>query len=471
MPMFNPGDELDGFRIEERLYVGGMAVIYRVTSPSHPAPMLMKVPRLGFGEPATTVIGYETEQMILQSLSGPHVPQLYASGALERTPYLVMELIPGRRLLDWLGHGPVEADEVARLGAATATAVHSLHTQNVIHLDLTPGNVLFRPTGEAVLVDFGLARHAHYPDLMAEDFARPVGTPAYISPEQVIGVRCDPRSDIFALGVMLYELATGRLPFGAPTSRHGLRRRLYRNPIPPRALVPTLPEYLQEIILRCLEVDASKRYTSAAQVAFDLSHPDQVQIGERGRRVQRDRPWQVFRRWIQAAGFEPAPCPSVADHLSSAPIILAAVATAHTNPARNEALRNAIRRAVASERDCRVVLATVISPSSISSEVTERDTAANRRIQSIVQLRHWAQPLRIPPQQISFHVFEANDLVAALVEYARANHVDQIIIGSSPPTLGFRETVAARLVREAPCSVLVVRPTGHAGANREELVS
>jgi nucleotide-binding universal stress UspA family protein len=467
--MLNVGDELDGFRIEEKMHVGGMAVIYRVTHPDYEAPMIMKVPRLGFGEPGTTVIGYETEEMIMRALSGPHVPQLFASGDLARTPYLVMELIPGKRLLDWIGNAPVAADEVARLGAAMATAVHALHTQHVVHLDITPGNVLFRAGGEAVLVDFGLAHHGHYPDLMAEEFSRPVGTPAYISPEQVFGVRCDPRSDIFAMGVLLYELATGRLPFGAPNTRNGLRRRLYRDPVPPRALVPTLPEWLQEVILRCLEVDARARYTSAAQVAVDLTHPDQVAVGERGRRTRRDGPWKVFRRWLQAAGFEPAPCPQVAEHLSTAPIVLVAVATAHTNEQRNQCLRDAVRRAFASERDCRVVLATVIGPSSLTSEVNEQETAANRRIRSLVQLRQWAQPVQLPGDRVSFQVFESGDPAGALLDYARVNHVDQIIIGASPPGVPFslRGSLADRVVHEAPCSVLVVRPTTRGSAAKE----
>ena len=464
--LLNPGDELDGYRVEERLHVGGMAVIYRVTGGNTELPLVMKVPRLGFGEPGTSVIGFETEQMVLQSLGGPHVPKLIACGDLERTPYLVMEFIPGRSLRDWLGHGPVAVEEVARLGMALASAVHVLHGQHVIHLDLTPGNVLFRPTGEAVLVDFGLAHHSHYPDLMAEEFARPVGTPAYISPEQVFGVRCDPRSDIFALGVIVYELATGRLPYGAPTSRRGLRRRLWRDPLPPRAVVPYLPEWLQEVILRCLEVDARARYSSAAQVAFDFAHPDQVTVGERGRRTRRDGPWKVFRRWLRAAGYEPPPCPEVAQYLSSAPIVLVAVATTHTNEARHQAMRDAVRRAVASERDCRVVLATVIGPASMAGEVTERDTAANRRIRGVVQLRQWAQPLRLPADRVSYQVFEAGDPADAVVEYARANHVDQIIIGASPPgvsLIGRRVALADRVVAEAPCTVVVVRPSQRGG--------
>src|SRR4030095_6464305 len=122
-------------------------------------------------------------------------------------------------------------------------------------------------SGDAVLIDFGLAHHSHYPDLLAEELRYPVGNWVYMAPEQVLGVRCDPRSDLYALGGILYELATGRLPFGHPRSVAELRRRLSRHPVPPSTIVPATPEWLQEIILRCLEVDARERFGSARELA------------------------------------------------------------------------------------------------------------------------------------------------------------------------------------------------------------
>ena len=218
------------------------------------------MPRLGPGEPSETVVTYEVEAMVHAALTGPHVPRFVAVGDLADQPYLVMEYVEGRSLRDWLGKGPVPAEEVARLGAALARAVHALHLQEVVHLDLKPSNVIFRPDGEAVLIDFGLAHHAHFPDLLAEEFRHPMGSGPYISPEQVLGVRRDPRSDVFALGAILYELVTGRYPFGAPTSQRALRHRLWQIPISPRRLVPDCPEWLQEVILRCLEAQAGDRY-------------------------------------------------------------------------------------------------------------------------------------------------------------------------------------------------------------------
>jgi serine/threonine protein kinase len=128
---------------------------------------------------------------------------------------------------------------VIEIGARVATALHDLHRQHLVHLDVKPSNIMFRPDGTAVLVDFGLSRHDHLPDLLDEEFELPMGTGPYMSPEQVQFVRNDPRSDLFALGVMLYHFTTGQRPFGSARHVRGLRRRLYLDPVPPRALRAT----------------------------------------------------------------------------------------------------------------------------------------------------------------------------------------------------------------------------------------
>ena len=303
-----PGEWIDGFLVGERVHAGGMGVIHRVTRPDLAFPALMKIPRLGPGEPASSVISFEVEQTVLAALKGPHLPRFVAAGDLTAKPYLVMEEIRGRSLSEWVGRAPLEPPEVVRVGIALATALDALHRQDAIHLDLKPSNVILRDDGTAVLIDLGLAHHAHYPDLLAEEFRRPIGSAPYLSPEQVVGVRSDPRSDLFALGAVLYELATGRLPFGSP-GPGGLRRRLWLTPVPPRSISSSLPEPLQEVILACLEPDASRRPATAAQVAFDLAHPEQVVVGERGRRLARAGPWSLAKAWLKAAGYAPPPCP------------------------------------------------------------------------------------------------------------------------------------------------------------------
>ncbi len=186
--------------------------------------MIMKVPRLRGGEEPTAIVGFEVEQMIMSTLAGPHVPKLVAKGDFTGLPYIVMERIEGWSLRARLDDAPLPIDDVARIGAKVATALHDLHRQRVIHLDVKPSNIMFRSRadgseGDAVLIDFGLARHDLLPDLLEEEFDRPMGTSPYMSPEQVRFIRNDPRSDLFSTGVMLYHLTTGERPFGMPTTR------------------------------------------------------------------------------------------------------------------------------------------------------------------------------------------------------------------------------------------------------------
>jgi len=482
--LLDPGTEIDGYRIERQLHAGGMAVIYEVTAREDLGfPLVMKVPRLGFGEPAESVVSFEVEQLVHAALKGPHVPRFVAAGDIARQPYIVMERIDGGALADWVDRAPVEPLELARLGAALGTALHAIHLQEAIHLDVKPSNVLFRPTGEAVLVDFGLARHAHYPDLLAEEIRSPIGSAPYISPEQVMGVRWDPRSDVFAMGAVLYELATARYPFGSPGSLAALRKRLWRDPAPPRAVVKTVPEWLQEVILRCLEPDPDLRYPSAAQVAFDLADPGQIGVGPRGRRLRRDGRWKVFRRYFRAVGLEPGEAPEPTRRFLGPSIVLVAIATQHADDAQLDALREAVRRIRAAAPEQRLACLTVIKPAPELGGASEDEAATSQRIKHSVILRNWAEPLGLEAGQISFHVLESNEPAEAILKFARMNQVDHIVIGAPPRDVALRGmlgtvssrvstdaapeplqffrllgTVSTKVAAEAPCTVTVVRP-------------
>ena len=454
-----PGDEIGGFRILEKTHEGGMATIFRVSKADIDLPLIMKIPKLGFGSHPACYVGFEVEQMILSTLSGPHVPQFIAQGELDTAPYIVMEYIEGPSLHDYLDRPQLDIPEIARLVSALAAAVHDLHRQNVVHLDLKPANVLYRPTGEAVLVDFGLARHAFLPDLVEEEFHMPVGTSAYISPEQVLGRRCDPRSDIFAIGVILYQLSTGRLPFGTPTTISGFRKRLYREPPPPRSIKPDVPEWMQEIILHCLEVKATKRYATAAQLAYDLSHPDHIPLTTRATYLKRAGWPTVARRWLGALHAEAEPCPPPSAHIANAPHILVALDTTHIDEALFQALRDTVRRVVATEEHCRIACVTILEPSILTDGDQGHELSNSLYTQRLVELRHWARPLELPVEKVRFHVLEATDPATALVEYARANHVDQIIMGARGASAlrRFLGSVSSKVAAEAPCSVTVVR--------------
>jgi serine/threonine protein kinase len=447
--VIEPGTEIDGFRLGERMHVGTMASIYRLIGDDGPLPLIMKIPRLGAGERAANVISFEVCRTVLGALSqGPHHPTLIAYGDVETTPYLVMEYIEGRTLNEWTRNAPIAAEETARLGHAFAMALHDIHRQDVVHLDLKSTNVMYRASGEATLIDFGLSSHRHYPDLLAEELRFPVGNWSYMSPEQVLGVRCDPRSDLFALGALLYELATGARPFGMPNSAAQLRRRLYRDPVPPRAIVTETPAWLQEVILHCLEGDARDRYASAAEVAFDLANPAQVAITERGERRRAAGIASVARRWLRARKFEPPPCPPPSTTVAPAPIVIVAIAATQSDEPLFDALRDAVRRICAVDERCRVACITVVPPAASLSD----DTETGRHIKHLVHLRRWAKPLALPEERLTYHVLESEKPAAALTDYAAMNDVDEILVGAAAHPRWFAQVVA-----EAPCSVTAVR--------------
>ena len=455
---FEPGQVIGGFRLDEHLHQGGMATLWRVTHPDHSLRLIMKIPLLGWGEEAGNIVSFEAEQMILPRLSGPHVPRFIAADFSEQ-PYLVMELIQGSSLKPHLERLPLPVAEVAALGARVATALHAVHRQQVNHLDLKPSNVMIRPSGEAVLIDFGLSRHDQLPDLLAEATLLPVGTAPYIAPEQVLGIRTDPRSDLFALGVMLYFFTTGERPFGIPSSRRKLRARLYRDPRPPASLRPDCPPWLQEVILRCLEVDPAERYQSGAQLAFALQNPEQVHLTGRASRARRDPLRMVMRRWAGGRQTRAAPPPTISAQLARAPIILAAVDLTPEMEDLAEALRITVRRILDIEPGARLACVNVLKTSRLSVDILEDSQGRNLHVQRLVELRAWARPLGLTADRVSFHVIEAPDPAAALLEYVGRNDVDHVVIGArgSSPVRRYLGSVSSQVVAEAPCSVTVVR--------------
>ena len=465
MKMLEPGTTIDGFTVGECLHAGGMAHIYRVRytdeTMREPFPMAMKVPRMTGGDGAENIVGFEVERQILPALTGSHVPRFVAAGDLDQLPYIVMEYIEGQTLQHRLDESsePIAPAEIARMGAAIAQSVHSLHLQNTCHLDLKPANVLMRPDGSAVLLDFGLSCHAHYPDLLAEEMRLAVGSPVWIAPEQVVGVRGDPRSDIFAIGVMLYELATRELPFGNPQTKGGMRQRLWMDAPPPRKWRPDLPEWLQEVILRCLESEAAKRYPSAAHLAFDLSHPDQIQVTGRGKRTQSTGFWLHFKRWLRAAGmhYEPSPLPS--RQIDEVPIVMVAVPHYEVSDATLYSLRQAVSRSLGTRPGAQLACVTVIdSGSTSSSDSANSETAVHRRY--LGMLRQWAQPLDLSGRAVSFHVLESGDVAQALLRYAAGNQVSVIVMGAATHGLQMQRllaTVPIKVAMDAPCTVILVK--------------
>ena len=453
------GSVVEGFRIDKLTHAGGMAHIWSVTREADGATFLMKTPVVFEGEDPAAIVGFEMEQMIMPRLKGPHVPRHVANGDFAVQPFIVMEQLAGDSLLPLLKQLPMPVVRVASIGISIADALQSLHDQGVVHLDVKPSNILFRPTGEAVLIDYGLAHHRDLPDLLQEEFRLPYGTAPYMAPEQVMGIRSDPRSDLFALGCLMYFFATGVRPFGDPQKLRGLKQRLWRDPVPPRKLNPDIPPWFQEIVLRCLEVKAGRRYPNAAQLAHDLRHPDQVRLTARAEKRERDGFFAVLRRRGEGADMLIDPPIGRAIEASDAPIVAAAVNLDDMTPELAEQLRRSALRILERSPDARLAVLNVLKLNRIALDQTLDDEGHNKHIQRLVELKDWARPMNLLPGRITFHVLEAVDPADALLEYARVNNVDHIVMGARTNStmrklLG---SVSGKVAAEAPCSVTVVR--------------
>ena len=453
------GATIGGFRIGQRVHVGGMAVLYEASHPDFDFPLLLKAPRLAEGEDPAAIVSFEMEQMILPRLSGPHVPRFAGANGFDGQPFIAMERIPGTSLLPLIENLPLPFETIADVGAHVADALDALHRQNVVHLDVKPSNILTRPTGEAVLIDYGLSRHAQLPDLMEEEFRVPYGTAPYMAPEQVMGIRSEKRSDLFALGAMLYFFTTAERPFGDPQRLSGLKRRLWRDPKPPKALRRDCPAWLQEIILRCLEVRPDRRHPAAAQLAFDLRHPDQVPLTARARKERQDGWAAVIQRRFHPdhqPRFRRAAPP--ADAAAVAPIVAVAVDLA-ADSALHEALRDTVGRILATLPGARLACLNVLRTNRITLDTTLDEEGRNKHLQRLIELKHWASPLGLPEGRVTFHVLEAVNPAGAILEHARINRVDHIVLGARGQSLIRRVLggVSREVVTEAQCSVTVVR--------------
>src|SRR5438874_3835268 len=410
------------------------------------------------------------EQMIMPRLSGPHVPACYATGDFACQAYVVMERIPGKTLYSRLGDLPLAYEEARQLVARIATALADLHRQNVINHDVKPSSIMFHPSGEAVLIDFGLSHHNQLPDLLQEEFRLPYGTAPYMAPERLLGARDDPRSDLFSLGVLLYFFTTGERPFGESETLRGMRRRLWRDPHPPRRLRPDYPPWLQEIVLRCLEIEPVWRHPTASQLAFELAHPEQVKLTARSERLRRDPLSTLWRRRFNRDLTQPKPKSDVAAQLASGPIVVVALDTEEGSGTLNECLRRTAAQLLQTLPSARLACLNVLKLGRVTIDRTLDEQGNNKHIDRLVALRHWAQPLELDESRLTVHVLEAVDPAAAILEFTRVNHVDHIVIGARQHSLAraLLGSVSAKVASEAACTATVVRPARLASSGVQE---
>ena len=281
MTALHPGDQLDHYRIEGVAARSGMASIYRGTDLRTGRPVAIKIPHPEMEGDPQFYDRFQREQEIGKKLDHPNVVKVIVDEDRSRL-YMVSEWVEGRLLRQLLNEvKKLPPQRAIKIALGICNALDYIHSQGVAHRDLKPENIMVDSEDNVKLIDFGIAANAGSRRLTFAKLTEAMGTPDYISPEQVKGGRGDGRSDIYALGVMLYEMLTGRVPFTGPNPFVIMNDRLLNNPIPPREIDPEISPQLQEIIYRAIERDPKRRYATAREFAKDLEHPEQIGISDR----------------------------------------------------------------------------------------------------------------------------------------------------------------------------------------------
>jgi eukaryotic-like serine/threonine-protein kinase len=281
MSSLHPGDQLDHYRIDSLVARSGMASIFRGTDTRTGRPVAIKVPHPEMEGDPVLFDRFNREEEIGKKLDHPGVVKVLNDEERSRR-YMVLEWVDGRLLRQILNEKKILPPERAiKIALGICNALDYIHSKGVVHRDLKPENIMVDAEDRTKLIDFGIAANAGSRRLTFAKLTEAMGTPDYISPEQVKGKRGDARSDIYTLGVMLYEMLTGKVPFTGPNPFVIMNERLLNNPIPPREVNPNISPQLQEIIYRALERDPKKRYQTAHEFSLDLEHPEKVGVADR----------------------------------------------------------------------------------------------------------------------------------------------------------------------------------------------
>ena len=281
MSEFHPGDQLDHYRIDGLVARSGMASIFRGTDVRDGRQVAIKVPHPEMEADPVLYDRFQREEDIGKKLVHPGVVRVYHDEDRSRR-YMVLEWVDGRLLRQIMNEQKkLPPERAIRITLSLCKALEYVHSQGVVHRDLKPENIMVGPDDQVKLIDFGIAANAGSRRLTFAKLTEAMGTPDYISPEQVKGKRGDARSDVYSLGIMFYEMLTGKVPFIGPNPFVIMNERLLNNPIPPREVNPEVSPELQEIIYRALERDPSKRYPNMREFALDLEHPEKVGVADR----------------------------------------------------------------------------------------------------------------------------------------------------------------------------------------------
>jgi serine/threonine protein kinase len=278
MASVHPGDQLDHYRVDSLVARSGMASIFKGTDLRNGMQVALKIPHPEMEADVVSYDRFQREQDIGAKLNHPSVMKVFPDDKRSQV-YMVMEWVDGKLLRYILKEaGKLSAERATRIAIGVCAALDYIHKNGVVHRDLKPENIMAGPDDAVKLIDFGIAGQEGARRLTFAKLQNVMGTPDYISPEQVKGKRGDGRSDIYALGVMLYEMLTGQTPFKGPNPFAIMNDRLTNYPVPPREIEASITPQLQEIIYRAMERDPANRYGHAHEMLWDLEHQEEVGV-------------------------------------------------------------------------------------------------------------------------------------------------------------------------------------------------
>src|SRR5580700_991115 len=278
------GDTLDHYRLEAEVGRGGMSTLFRATDLRNGRQVAVKVPHPEMEADPVLIERFRREEEIGQELDHPGIVKTY-DGEERSRRYMVIEWVDGKLLRAILNkEGKLPVERAVKLTLAICDALDTMHKHGVVHRDLKPENVMVLDDDRIKLIDFGIAMKEEARRITHASVTPALGTPDYISPEQVKGQRGDQRSDVYAMGAMLYEMLTGQPPFTGPNPLAVMNERVLNDPRPARELNAEISPEIEEVLFRALERDPRNRYSTAHEMAWDLEHQDQVGVEDRERR-------------------------------------------------------------------------------------------------------------------------------------------------------------------------------------------